>query len=482
MILAELLKGITILESHCDERLEITGVSYDSRSTAAGNLFVAVRGYESDGHHYIGAAVVNGAACVLCEEKPAEDVPYILTDNARRGLAVTSSNWFGNPASELILVGVTGTNGKTTTTHLIKALIEKCSGAKAGLIGTNSIHIGGKVLETTHTTPESYELHQLFRQMADEGCTYAVMEVSSHALFLDRVYGVLFDVGVFTNLTHDHLDFHQTMAEYAEAKALLFRQSKHAAINLDDAWAETMIGGTACPVFTYSALNDDADLVAKRVRVYPDSVEFCALTMEKIQTIELNIPAMFSVYNAMAALSAGLLLGFELSALAEAMKECTGVKGRVEVVPTGRDFTVIIDYAHTPDALENILRTFKELDRGRVVALFGCGGDRDKTKRPEMGALAAQLSDFVIVTSDNPRTEEPGKIIDDILAGMRETKTPYIIIDNRREAIGWAIRNAKKDDIIILAGKGHETYQTIGREKFHFDEREIVREFLSSAI
>ena len=479
MTLAELLKGVTILEACCDGTMEITGVSYDSRTTKAGNLFVAVRGYESDGHRFIGAAVKRGAACVLCEEKPSEDVPYILTDTARRGLAMVSSNWFGNPASRLILIGVTGTNGKTTTTHLIKTLIEKCSGAKVGLIGTNSILIGDRELEASHTTPESYELHMLMRQMADEGCAYAVMEVSSHALFLDRVYGVCFKVGVFTNLTHDHLDFHKTMEEYARAKALLFRQTELAAVNLDDEWSETMSREALCPVFSYSAVSDGADLVAKRVRLYPDKVEFCALILEKLEKIELKIPALFSVYNALAALSTGLLLGFELDALAEAMKDCAGVKGRVEVVPTGRDFTVIIDYAHTPDALENILKTFRKLARGRVVTLFGCGGDRDKSKRPEMGALAARLSDFVIVTSDNPRTETPGAIIDDILAGMPEAVTPYSVIENRREAIGWAILNAKKDDIIILAGKGHETYQIIGREKIHFDEREIVREFLS---
>ncbi|SHH92869.1 UDP-N-acetylmuramoylalanyl-D-glutamate--2,6-diaminopimelate ligase [Sporobacter termitidis DSM 10068] len=480
MKLAELLKGIPVLEFHADEALEITGVSYDSRAAAPGNLFVAVRGYESDGHEYIGAAVKNGAACVLCEEKPEEDIPYILTDNTRRGLAVVSAVWFNNPASRLILVGVTGTNGKTTTTHLIKTLIEKCSGAKVGLIGTNYNMIGDRTVETERTTPESYELQKLFRDMADEGCTYAVMEVSSHALFLDRVYGLTYEVGVFTNLTHEHLDFHKTMDEYAKAKSLLFRQSNHAVVNLDDSYAGVMIGGATCPVFTFSTENDTADLVAKRIKVYPDKVDFCALTMEKLQKIELNIPAIFSVYNALAAVAAGLQLGFELEALAEAMKDCTGVKGRIEVVPTGRDFTVIIDYAHKPYALENIISTFKEFAPGRVVTLFGCGGDRDATKRPLMGEIAARLSDYVIVTSDNPRTEDPKKIIDDILVGMKGTKTPYIVIENRREAIGWALKNAQSGDILILAGKGHETYQIIGKEKFHFDEREVVREFLSA--
>jgi len=480
MKLADLLKDLPVLESRCDESAEISGVSYDSRTTQSGNLFVAVRGYESDGHQYIGDAVQKGAVCVVCQEKPREDVPYILTDNTRRALAIISSNWFGHPALNLRLIGVTGTNGKTTTTHLIKSLIEKCSGAKVGMIGTNCNMIGDRVIGTDHTTPESYELHQLFKEMTDEGCVYAVMEVSSHALFLDRVYGLRFEVGVFTNLTHEHLDFHKTMDDYAKAKALLFRQTDHAVINLDDGYAGFMIAGATCPIFTFSLENDSADLVAKRIKVYPDKVEFCALTLEHLQTIKLNIPALFSVYNAMAALSVCLQLGFELSDLAEAMKTCSGVKGRVEVVPTGRDFTVIIDYAHKPYALENIIKTFKEFAPGRVVTLFGCGGDRDKMKRPLMGEIAARLSDFVIVTSDNPRTEDPGKIIEDILSGMQNTKTPYVVIENRREAIGWAIKNAQPNDIIILAGKGHETYQIIGKEKFHFDEREIVREFLAA--
>jgi UDP-N-acetylmuramoyl-L-alanyl-D-glutamate--2,6-diaminopimelate ligase len=306
------------------------------------------------------------------------------------------------------------------------------------------------------------------------------MEVSSHALYLGRVYGVQFEVAVFTNLTHEHLDFHRTMEEYAGAKALLFQQSNRAAVNLDDEWSDFMLGRASCQVLTYSVKSDKAGLCAKRVRVYPDKVEFCALTMEKLQKVELNVPAAFSVYNALASLSAGLLLGFELDSLAAAMRGCEGVKGRLEVVPTGQNFTVIIDYAHKPYALENIIRALREFAPGRVVTLFGCGGDRDRTKRPLMGEIAARLSDFVVVTSDNPRTEEPGEIINEILAGMQGTKTPYVVIENRREAIVWSLENAQKNDIIILAGKGHETYQIIGREKRHFDEREIVYEFLTS--
>lgn len=478
MKLGDLLNGLTVKEAQSDMALEISGISYDSRATKKGDLFVAVRGYESDGHCYIKAAVEKGAVCILCEEKPAVDIPYIILGNTRRGLAAVSAAWFNHPASKMKLVGVTGTNGKTTTTNLIKTIIEHCTGAKVGLIGTNHNVIGDKIVETEHTTPESYELQKLFSEMVEAGCTYAVMEVSSHALYLDRVYGIRYDVGVYTNLTHEHLDFHKTMEDYAKAKALLFKQSDKAAINLDDDYAPIMLEASEGSTVTFSTENDTADLVAKRVRVSADKVEFCALTIEKLQKIELGIPARFSVYNALAAIGAGLMLGFEIESIAEALKKCTGVKGRLEVVPTGRDFTVIIDYAHKPFALENIITTFKELRSGRVVTLFGCGGDRDKTKRPLMGEIAAKLSDFVIVTSDNPRTEVPSKIIDDILEGMKGTKTPYIVIENRREAIAWAIKNAQPNDIVILAGKGHETYQIIGKEKNHFDEREIIRDSL----
>jgi UDP-N-acetylmuramoyl-L-alanyl-D-glutamate--2,6-diaminopimelate ligase len=483
MKLADVLKGIAVTSQDADLSLEITGVSYDSRTTAEGNLFVAVRGFETDGHKYIGAAVQKGAACVLCEEKPDANVPCVITGDTRRALAVASANWFHDPASELRLIGVTGTNGKTSTTSLIKTVIEKCSGEKVGLIGTNSIEFGGTIIEASHTTPESYDLQKLLREMADDGCRWAVMEVSSHALLLERVHGLRFAVGVFTNLTHEHLDFHKTMDEYAAAKARLFKQSVSAVINLDDAYAPVMTEAAeaaGCHITTFSMENDQAGLVAKRIRISADRVEFCALTMEKLQKIELGIPAMFTVYNALAAAATGLALGFAIEAVAAALAGCKGIKGRIEVVPTGRDFTVIIDYAHKPFALENIIRTFKALETGRVVTLFGCGGDRDKTKRPLMGEIAARLSDFVVVTSDNPRTEEPGAIIEDILSGMKGTKTPYIVIENRKDAIGWVLKNAQPNDIILLAGKGHETYQIIGKQKYPFDEREIVRAFLAA--
>jgi UDP-N-acetylmuramoyl-L-alanyl-D-glutamate--2,6-diaminopimelate ligase len=480
MKLIDLIEGIEIVESSADFEMEISSVSYDSRTVQPGSMFVAVKGYESDGYDFIDSAIHSGASCILCEKKPAVDVPYVRTVHMRRALSIVSANWFGNPARQMKLIGVTGTNGKTTTTNLIKKIIESCSDQKVGLIGTNQNMIGETVFAAERTTPESYEIQKLFRQMADEGCAYVVMEVSSHALVLDRVYGVPFELGIFTNLTPDHLDFHHTMEEYGAAKAILFSSCRLGIINLDDSHAQAMANAASCPVYTYSAEKDEADLVAKDIKFRADSVEFIALTIGKLQRIELAIPGMFSVYNALAAIAAALNLGLELPEIAEALKECSGVMGRAEVVPTGRDFTVIIDYAHTPDALENIIRTVREVADGRVVTLFGCGGDRDKTKRPVMGKIAADLSDFVIVTSDNPRTEVPEEIISEILTGMTGTETPYVVIENRREAIGWAIGHAQENDVIILAGKGHETYQIFGKEKIHFDEREVVADFLAS--
>ncbi len=478
MKINDLLMGVEILETNISMDLEVNNVSYDSRCTENGDLFVAVRGFETDGHLYIPKAVGKGAVCVLCEDTPEMGVPFVRVENTRRALSVVSANLFGNPASELKIIGITGTNGKTTTTNLVKTMLERLFGAKVGLIGTNCNMIGDTALESERTTPESFQLQKLFRRMADAGCTHIVMEVSSHALYLDRVYGVPFDIGVFTNLTRDHLDFHRTMEEYAKAKSLLFEKCRIGIINLDSEWAETMQDAAKCRLYTYSSQKDEADLTAKNIVLSSEGISFAALTRGRLEKVRLSIPGMFSVYNALSALAVLINSGADIADAAETLSKCSGVMGRAEIVPTGKDFSVIIDYAHTPDAVENILKTVRGFANGRVVTLIGCGGDRDKTKRPIMGAIAAELSDFVIVTSDNPRTEEPGAIIEDILAGMADTNTPFKVIENRREAIGWAIENAKPEDVIILAGKGHETYQIVGKEKRHFDEREIVRDFL----
>ncbi len=478
MKLRELIKNLSIIEMNADAELEISGVSYDSRKTEKGDMFVAIRGFEADGHKFIPKAVENGAAVILCEEKPSCDIPYVLVSDSRYGLAIVSRDFFGDPASEMTMIGITGTSGKTSSSYLIKHMLESKLDAKVGLIGTNGNMIGDEFLHTEHTTPESYELHKLFRHMADSGCTHVVMEVSSHSLTLERVAGIHFDVALYTNLSQDHLDFHGTMEEYAAAKRKLFSMCSLGCFNLDDAWADFMRDGASCRTMTFSTEKNEADLVAKDIRLTADGVRFASVSGDEISITKLGILGMFSVYNALGTMSVGLALGLSLADCSDAMSSAKGVKGRLEIVPTGRDFSVVIDYSHKPDALEKVLKTLKPVTRGRLIALFGCGGDRDKLKRPIMGRIAADNADLVVVTSDNPRTEDPDEIIREIVAGMKDKRTPTKVICDRREAIAWAIDNAAPGDVLLLAGKGHEDYQVVGHEKHHMDEREIVADCL----
>ena len=478
MKLRELIKNLSIIEMNADAELEISGVSYDSRKTEKGDMFVAIRGFEADGHKFIPKAVENGAAVILCEEKPSCDIPYVLVSDSRYGLAIVSRDFFGDPASEMTMIGITGTSGKTSSSYLIKHMLESKLDAKVGLIGTNGNMIGDEFLHTEHTTPESYELHKLFHHMADSGCTHVVMEVSSHSLTLERVAGIHFDVALYTNLSQDHLDFHGTMEEYAAAKRKLFSMCSLGCFNLDDAWADFMRDGASCRTMTFSTEKNEADLVAKDIRLTADGVRFASVSGDEISMTKLGIPGMFSVYNALGTMSVGLALGLSLADCSDAMSSAKGVKGRLEIVPTGRDFSVVIDYSHKPDALEKVLKTLKPVTRGRLIALFGCGGDRDKLKRPIMGRIAADNADLVVVTSDNPRTEDPDEIIREIVAGMKDKRTPTKVICDRREAIAWAIDNAAPGDVLLLAGKGHEDYQVVGHEKHHMDEREIVADCL----
>jgi len=479
MKLSEIIKNIEVLESTASPDIELGGISYDSRQTKKGDAFVAVVGFESDGHDYIPKAAENGAAVIICERRPLIDIPYVRVKNSRLALALASRDFFGDPASKMKLIGVTGTNGKTTTTTLIKKVLEDTVGARVGLIGTNGNMIGEELIHTERTTPESYELQKLFAEMLEKGCTHVVMEVSSHSLVLDRVAGITFDVGVFTNLTQDHLDFHHTMEEYARAKAMLFGMCRVGCINIDDPWADEMLKQAPCRVLRYSADNRGAELSAEDIRLSAAGVRFTAEYGGEKAPVMLHIPGKFSVYNALSVISAALALGIGLNGISESLKTARGVKGRMEVVPTHGDYTILIDYAHTPDALENALRALRTVDDGRLVVLFGCGGDRDRTKRPIMGAIAAQNADFVVVTSDNPRTEEPQSIIDEICEGLLDFDTPHAVICDRIEAIKWVIDNHRPNDVILLAGKGHEDYQVVGREKLHMDEREIVAEHLA---
>lgn len=481
MKLAELLSGIEIKEGCYDPTLEVTGVSYDSRQTKPGEAFVAVPGFASDGYRFIPKALEKGAGVIICEREPEQKTQYVQVPDCRRALAQLGANWYGHPADKMTMIGVTGTNGKTTITYLLKTVLEKTLGAKVGLIGTIQNMVGDTVIHTERTTPESFELQKLFSEMVEAGCTHCVMEVSSHALVLHRADEISFETGIFTNLTEDHLDFHKTMEAYCEAKAMLFTRCRHGVVNTDDAYAPKIMEHATCSLLRYAENDKTADLRAENIALCADHVSFTAKTKDESADIRLAIPGGFTVYNALAVVGAGLTLGIPLSKIADALETAEGVKGRVEVVPTpGKPYTVLIDYSHTPDSLENVLKTVRGFCKGRVIAVFGCGGDRDPFKRPIMGRIGAELADLSVVTSDNPRTEDPMAIIDAIVAGMKEGPHPYVVIENRVEAIKWAMTHAEQDDVIVLCGKGHETYQEVGHEKRHLDEREVVAAVLEA--
>ena len=480
MKLKELLRGIEILEIHADREMFIKNIVYDTRKPIeAGDLFVAISGFAFDGNSYIHQALRQGAVAVVTAKKPEEDIPYILVKSDRLALAMLGINFFGNSAKSMKMIGITGTNGKTSVTLLTKHVLETVLGAKVGLIGTTENRIGQNVIPAERTTPESFELQRLFAAMRDAGCGYCVMEVSSHAIALDRVGGIQFDVAAFTNLTEDHLIFHKTMENYCDTKAQLFRRCKAAVFNRDDSWYPRISAGVSCPAIT-TAVNGKAMLRAENISMQAQKVSFTAVYGEEQAEVSLPIPGKFTVYNALTVLGTVLQLGISLSAAAEALKNAPGVKGRVEVVPTpGKPYTVLIDYAHTPDGLENVLSSVRSFCKGRLITVFGCGGDRDPGKRPVMGKIGTDLSDFAVSTSDNPRTEEPAAIIADILTGVSRERDAYTVIEDRREAIRYAMDKAEKNDIIVLAGKGHETYQEIRGVKYPLDEREEVNAYLT---
>lgn len=479
--LSQLLDGVSLLEDHVGQDVEITSLSCDTRTMQPGALFVALEGLHWDGKDFITQALEKGAVAVLCAHAPQESGPWLVVQEPRRELAQLSANWFGHPDRELTILGVTGTNGKTTTTYLLKAMLETVLGAKVGLIGTNQNMIGEETQPAQRTTPESYDLHALLRQMADADCSHVVMEVSSHALALHRVTGLSFEAAVFTNLSQDHLDFHGTMEAYRAAKAQLFSQCKMGIFNLDDETGSGFAQTTPCARYTYSENKPEADLLAKNIRLLADRVEFEALTLGAICRVRLPIPGGFTIYNALGVIACGLALGLELSTIAASLASAKGVKGRVEVVSVPASYTVLIDYAHTPDALEKILLTARDFTPGRLLCLFGCGGDRDKSKRALMGEIAAHLSDVVILTSDNPRTEKPEAIMDHVEKGIAKKECTLLREVDRKKAIRLALKNARPGDVIVLAGKGHETYQEVDGARLHLDEREEVEAFFQEA-
>ena len=477
MLLTELLKNVKC-QVHGRDDIDISDIKNDSRKVQRGDLFFCISGYETDGHKYAKSAVEKGASCIVVTQLQ-EDIPGVtqaLVYDDRQAMAEIAANFYDHPADKMKMVGITGTNGKTTTTYMIKSIAEK-AGYKVGLIGTIKNMIGDEEIHTERTTPESLELQKLLKEMYDKGCDMVVMEVSSHSLCLARTHTINFDVGMFSNLTQDHLDFHKTWENYVAAKQKLFEQSDISIINADDDCAAHMMGAAKAEVVTYG-IQSMADITAKDIEMIPAYTKYTARVYDNEYEITVNIPGAFSVYNSLCALSAAHALGIDKHYIIEGLRSIKGVDGRFQSLPTNGDYHIILDYAHTPDSLLNALETIKEFAKGRIVTVFGCGGNRDKGKRPQMAKIAADYSDFTIVTSDNPRFEVPSDIIDDIIAGIPEDYKDYIRIENRRDAIKYAIEHAKKDDIILLAGKGHETYQEIKGVKHDFDEKKIVAQII----
>lgn len=473
MLLSELLKGVNVKSEYKDR--EITDVSDKTSRVCEGCAFVCIKGARFDGHAFASDMVKKGAKAVIVTQDTGL-AEQIVVDDARKAYAIMCKNLFGASVDRLTVIGITGTNGKTTTAFVIKDILASM-GIKSGLIGTVKNMVGDKEFNTEFTTPDPYDMHKLFALVEEDGIEYLVMETSSQAFHQMRLAGIHFKVGVFTNLTQDHLDYHGTIDEYKRCKKQLFLSCDKAVVNADDETAQYMTDGINAKVLTYSK-NNDADLKASNVELYDNKVSYDLLG----ELVDFHIPGDFSVYNSLAAIGAVYALGFEFSAIVNAISKAGSVKGRLELLNTNTEYGVIIDYAHTPDGLEKAINAVRGFTKGRVITVFGCGGDRDKTKRPKMGRMATDLSDIVIITTDNPRTEDPDEIIKEILIGTVGSKAEVVCVTDRSEAIKYALSTAKKGDTVLLAGKGHETYQVIGKERIHYDEREIVDSILKKGV
>lgn len=468
---------------------EVTGIAYDSRQVQPGDMFFCIQGFTTDGHLYVSEAVSRGAAAIVHSKPldPAVSAAMIRVNDTRRAMGLCSALFFNYPSRRLKVVGVTGTKGKTTTTYLVKSVLEAAD-FSVGLIGTNQNLIGSKVIKAQRTTPESLELQRLLAEMVRVGCTHVVMEVSSHAVELGRTVGTYFDAGVFTNITRDHLDFHKTFEHYLAAKTRFFShlsegpKQAFAVINGDDPNSAHIIQKTRVPVLTYG-LGQNWDVRAEDVRVSPQGVSYVLRTKQGDRPLKLQLTGRFNVYNSLAAAAVGIGLGVSLSDIGRGLENVTGVAGRFESVDLGQDYTVIVDYAHTPDSLQNVLQTARALTKGRVIVAFGCGGDRDKGKRPLMGKIAGELADYVIITSDNPRSEDPASICREIEVGLKQlpNHAPYEVLVDRREGIFRAIALARPGDLVLIAGKGHETYQIFADKTIHFDDREVAVSAIQAA-
>ena len=490
MKLGELLRSLDHPEVGADLRslrdtaagLDITGITYDSRRVETGSLFVALKGQRADGLEFADQAIGRGAAAVLAEAAPAKPtrVPWLIVKHGRLALALLADTFYRHPSRELVVVGITGTNGKTTTAYLVTALFE-AAGVTSGLLGTVTYRIGSDERDAARTTPEAPDLQAMLREMVDRGCSACSMEVSSHALSLRRVDGTHFSAGVFTNLTREHLDYHGDMPAYFSAKRRLFEMlpsEAPAAINLDDPYGKALCEAAARPV-TY-AINQAADVTPGPLSFSMDGLDFEARTPRGLLHVRSKLVGRPNVYNLLAAVTAGTALDLPFTAIEKGLTSVEGVPGRFQLVSSEADDVVlIVDYAHTDDALRNLLETTRPLAEGRVITVFGCGGERDRTKRPLMGAVAARLSDLVIITSDNPRGEDPMTIIEEIKRGVSPSTTESLVLEDRGEAIEKAVELARPADMILLAGKGHEKYQVIGDRALPFDEVAVARAALA---
>ena len=486
MELKKLLVGLEEIKGKGNLDIEIKGVESNSQKIEKGFIFVAIKGFTVDGHEYLEKAVKAGASALVVQSgcdleliKKYEDITVVMVPDTRKALAIISSNFYGNPSKKLKLIGVTGTKGKTTTTFMIKEILEK-AGKKVGLIGTIATYINGKKIgDSDRTTPESLELQKIFALMVKEKVEYVVMEVSSQSLKLHRVEGCEFETAVFTNLSEDHISEkeHPDMKDYLESKLKIFNMAKKAFVNIDDVHGAKIPSILEGKDLTTYGIDNYCDVLAKDITITNSYVDFKVKMGEKNERVKVGIPGRFSVYNSLAAICVTKQLGVDTETIKSALLEVR-VPGRSELVDNPKGLTIMIDYAHSPESLENILRATKSYTRGKVISVFGCGGDRDKRKRPIMGEISGRIADYTIITSDNPRTEEPQEIVNQIENGIKKTKGNYTVIVDRIEAIKFAINMAKKNDIIILAGKGHETYQEINGKKFPFDERVIIKQII----
>lgn len=478
-----LLKNINYEVLQGNDNINISNIQYDSRKVTDNSLFVCIKGFKVDGHDYAQSAIKKGAKALLVEDKIegiSNDITIIKVDDTRKVIAFIAERYYNHPSNKFRLIGVTGTNGKTSITYLTKSIIEEF-GKKTGIVGTIENRIGDKVLKASRTTPEALDLQELFYNMFQENVNAVIMEVSSHSLELNRVDASKFDVGIYTNLTLDHLDFHKTMENYRDAKLKLFKMCNVGVINIDDEYGPYMIeNGTCKKYLTYGVNNSDAILNAVNLDISLNGVKYNLMFEGEKYEILLNTPGKFSVYNSLAAIGACLAIGVPMDIIISGLRKNKGIRGRFQSFTSDKGYTVIVDYAHAPDGLLNVLQSMKEFAKARIITVFGCGGDRDTSKRPIMGEIAGNNSDFCVITSDNPRTEDPVSIIDEVEVGMKKTNCEYVKIPSRLDGILKALSMAQKGDLILIAGKGHEDYQILRDEIIHFDDAEVVMNYFKT--